>query len=100
MKNYKNFIIITVIILITFFTVRSRRIHQSTFNFLVLDEQTEILKSCIALSEYEMGRRKDKPEVYFLGFHIKELCKDHEKMKKIIEEKRRKYYRENWLFVY
>ena len=100
MKKYRKFVLITLIILTSFFVIKSRRVDKFAFNFFVNEECIEILKSCIALSEYEMGRIKDKPEVYYLDFHVRELCNDKEKMIKIIEQDMKKRYREEWLFVY
>ncbi|WP_298767700.1 hypothetical protein [uncultured Polaribacter sp.] len=100
MKKYKTLILLILITIGLFFLIKSRRIDKKTHNIMVLSNKNRIYQSCIKLTEFKMGKSKEKPYEYFSGVHIRKLCDDKEKMDSIVQEHMKEYYRDNWLFVY
>jgi len=109
MKKYIKSSIIIGIIVALFFLIKSRRVSQSTFDLMVLVAQNEVLETCnnrlkakqndnnISFDNLNYG---DKYYNYYLSKYGNSICSNSEKLKNITIEHNKKFFREQWKFIY
>ncbi|EAQ48821.1 hypothetical protein [Leeuwenhoekiella blandensis] len=109
MKN-KKLLIIAILLIGIFFLVKSRRVSQSTFDLMVLMEQTEILEVC---NNRLIAKQKD-PNIsfenvsydnkefynYILSKNGDDLCSNTKKLNEVVTEHYKEFFKKEWKFVY
>lgn len=109
MKN-KKLLIIAILLIGIFFLVKSRRVSQSTFDLMVLMEQTEILEVC---NNRLKAKQKD-PNIsfknvsydnkefynYILSKNGDDLCSNTDKLNEVVMEHYEDFFKKEWKFVY
>jgi hypothetical protein len=110
MEKYYKPIIIVIILISTFFLIRSRRVSKSDFELLVLLEQTDVMEVC----HNRLIAKQNNPNInfvkvnyddklyynYTISIHGVELCNDKERLKKVIEDHYKEFLKNEWKFVF
>ena len=109
MKN-KKLLIITILLIGTFFLVKSRSVSQSTFDLLVLTRETEIIRVCnnrfaAKLKDPNISFIAVSPDNkefynYILFINGDDLCSNSDKLHEVVTEYYKEFFKKEGKFIF
>jgi hypothetical protein len=110
MKKHSKTIIIIGSLIGLFFIIKSRRVSQSTFDFMVQHKKYEILGVCsnrlrAKLKDSNLkfdNISSDNKEFYnyILSVNGDDLCSNPTKLNQVVTDHYKKFFKEEWNFIF